>query len=93
MALKLLNGENLEELSCKYAVTISEINEWRNGVIWNDTAPLSDEQTECQIRDFLGLATIGTRRPDYHEFRKELTENGLLTHCSTSSFSTSETKI
>lgn len=57
MALKLLNGENLEELSCKYAVTISEINEWRNGVIWNDTAPLSDEQTECQIRDFLGLAS------------------------------------
>ena len=36
VVLELLKGENLEELSRKYAVTMSEINAWRDEFIFTD---------------------------------------------------------
>lgn len=37
VVLELLKGETLEELSRKYAVTVSEINTWRDEFIQNGT--------------------------------------------------------
>lgn len=37
VVLELLKGETLEELSRKYAVTVAEINTWRDEFIQNGT--------------------------------------------------------
>ena len=47
--LELLKGENLEELSRKYAVTMSEINAWRDEFIRNGTDGFKRNPEEAKL--------------------------------------------
>lgn len=49
VVLELLKGENLEELSRKYAVTMSEINAWRDEFIRNGTDGFKRNPEEAKL--------------------------------------------
>lgn len=49
MVLELLKGENLEELSRKNAVTMSEINAWRDEFIRNVTDGFKRNPEEAKL--------------------------------------------
>ena len=49
VVLELLKGEDLEELSRKYAVTMSEINAWRDEFIRNGTDGFKRNPEEAKL--------------------------------------------